>query len=133
MSKDIGKKIKSAASQASSLKNKKMVNRSMKQHLKAIFRETDYFSKLNQKELEFYIQFMYEYYQADFNFLNPIHGPEHVKECRDRNNASKRQFHSVGQGIRDEAERRARYRVTIRPNQYYTPDDYYDKGPYDKG
>lgn len=62
--------------------------------------ELDYLAKLSEEEKEYLIQFMYEYYQADFNFEHPIHKTkEHIKDSRDRNNASKRQAHMLYYGV----------------------------------
>lgn len=90
--------------------------------------ELDYVHKLSPKEREFLVQFMYEYYQADFSYEKPIHGPQHRKDCEYRNNAEKRQWHSVGSILKQEAAERARQK-----SWYYTPEDYnsaYDLGSY---
>ncbi len=88
--------------------------------------DVDYWSKLSLEEREWLEQFNYEYYGADFNFDKPIHGPSKYKDCRDRNNASKRQVHSVGSNLIKESEVRA-----IKDNLKktgsvvrYTPQDY---------
>ncbi len=90
--------------------------------------ELDYLKSLSEKDREWMTQFMFEYYQADFNFETPIHPKELRKDCMNRNNASKRQMHSVGPDILDEAASRARAsqnaKMTVNRKKYYTPEDY---------
>lgn len=72
-------------------------------HLYREFRDIDYFNKLSDKDKRWMIQFMYEYYQGDFNFEKNIH-PDHMrKDCYLRNHRGKDQIHSVGQDLLDEA------------------------------
>lgn len=69
---------------------------------------------------------MFEYYQADFNFDNPIHPKELRKDCMNRNNSSKRQIHSVGPEILEEAIKKARSFQNKKgmAHLFYVPEDY---------
>lgn len=89
--------------------------------------EIDYKRKLSPKELEYLTQFMYEYYQADFNFDTPLHPPELYKDCRDRNNSTKWQWHNIGEDLKSQADHRARNRKGWARGRWsgnYTLDDY---------
>lgn len=71
---------------------------------------------------------MYEYYQADFNYVEVMHAKELRKECRDRNNAAKRQIHSVGSNLllaaRDRAMNITNGNNHMQKPRFYTPQDY---------
>lgn len=102
------------------------IRRRVSKKLKKELAEIDYHKKLSPAEYEYLVQFMFEYYQADFNFNNPLHRElDHIKDCRDRNNAERRQWHSVGSELKAESVRSAvnRNSRTAR-NHVYTPDDY---------
>lgn len=74
--------------------------RRITKHLKDQWSEIDYYRKLSPDEKEYLNQFMLEFYQADFNFDHPIHPDKYRKECATRNNAAKRQWHSVGTDLK---------------------------------
>lgn len=95
-------------------------------------REVKYLKKLSEEDKAYYLQFMYEYYQADFNFEQPIHPPELVKDCRDRKNASYRRLEAVGgdKVIESLEKIRAAQHDTSRNWRYYLPEDYLDKQDY---
>lgn len=78
-----------------------MLRRRFTKVVKQELNEIDYFHKLSKEESDYLSQFILEYYQGDFNFDNPIHGKEYIKDCRDRNNNSKRQWHSVGSKLKE--------------------------------
>ena len=83
-----------------------MYRRTLK-HTRKEFSEIDYLPKLSNEDYDWMRQFLLEYYQADFNYEKPIHPQELRKDCRDRNNAAKRQLHSVGYEILDQSIRKA--------------------------
>lgn len=89
-------------------------------------REIDYLHKLSESEREYLIQFLMEYEQGDFNYEKTIHPPSYKKECQNRNNASKRQVHSVGEQILEESAHKAREAQGVKGlrHRYYTPEDY---------
>lgn len=89
-------------------------------------KDIDYRKKLTPKEYEWLEQFYFEYYQADFNNEFAIHPDKYIKECRDRNNAAKRQIHSVGEELLSAAVLKAeiaQYDSKL-SNRYYTPSDH---------
>ncbi len=88
--------------------------------------EMDYLNKLSASERAWLNQFLREYYQGDFNNDEaPIHPPALHKECRDRDNAARRQITAVSEEARWQAEVRARAAQNKKyKNQYYSPDDY---------
>lgn len=105
----------------------------MARHVKDQLKDTDYMHKLSPEHKAYLIQFLYEHFQGDFNFEKPIHTPEMFKECRDRNNAARRQWHSVGTDLREESMRKARVKAR---RGHYTPEDYskdlnYENASYD--
>lgn len=93
-------------------------------------KEVDYWERLNGDERAWLTQFLFEYYQADFNFEKPIHPPEMKKDCQVRNNASKRQYHSVGEDkiIESADKARAYQKMGRMKNRYYTPEDWEIEG-----
>lgn len=105
------------------MSKKKWSNRALSQEIK----EIDYWDKLSPEDREYLTQFLYEFYQADFNHDTPIHDTDRlVKDCQDRNNGIKRQIFSVGSEKVLEAADRAR-KALKHPHlrrKYYTPEDY---------
>lgn len=93
-----------------------------------LLEQRSYAKDLSEEDRKWLQQFMFEYYQADFNYENNIHPKELRKDCMNRNNASRRQLHSVGQDKIEKAARKARtyqdVKGTRHPNTYYTPEDY---------
>lgn len=88
-------------------------------------KEIDYLSKLSPEEREYVLKFYKEYYNGEFNHEDPIHPEELRKDCYERNNASKRQLHSVSNEMLEEAERLA-YKKQHSPLRwrFYIPSDY---------
>ncbi len=86
--------------------------------------ELDYFDKLSDDEKKYVMQFYLEYYQADFNWDKVLHKPEHRKECRDRNNSTKRQIHSVGVDLLAKSQLKIINTGPKNFHNYYLPGDY---------
>lgn len=89
--------------------------------VKSESREIDYWRKLSEKEAKYLKQFLLEYYQGDFNHKDVIHPEELEKDCYRRNNESKRQWHSVGSGLKELATEEAYAKAS---SGHYTPKDY---------
>ena len=88
-------------------------------------KDIDYLNKLSPSEREWIIKFYKEYYNGEFNHPDPIHPKELRKDCYDRNNASKRQLHSVSNETLEAAERFAYLKQnTTLKWQFYIPADY---------
>lgn len=104
-----------------------MNRRRIAKHTVRELQDVDYWAKLSPEERLYLQQFSLEFYQADFNFDKPLHTAKvQIKECRDRNNAQKRQWHAVGLDLKKQAALEARVRSTRRSGKYYTLDDYGD-------
>lgn len=86
--------------------------------------EINYWHKLDEAEKAWYNKFLLEYYQADFDKEGFIHPTSLIKDCQDRNNASKRQLHSVGQNLLANSAVKAHTKQTATQSRYYIPDDY---------
>ena len=98
-----------------------------KRYTKALINERneiDYWGKLDELEKAWLNKFLLEYYQADFDKEGYLHPASNIKDCRDRNNASKRQLHSVGQDLLQKSAAKARQLQTKWVSRYYTPEDY---------
>lgn len=90
-------------------------------------KEVDYLDKLSEDEKKWVEQFYMEYYQADFNYDSTIHPKKLHKDCYSRNNASKRQVHSLGNEKLKEAINRSIVKANSRPgkkSKYYSAMDY---------
>ncbi len=108
--------------------------RKTSRHLRQEFNELGYWNKLKPEDQEWMEQFMYEYYQSDFNFEKPLHPKELRKDCQHRNAASRSQVHSVGTDLLEESARRA-YRIQTEKKyrhmrrRFYTNADWEPKDP----
>lgn len=81
----------------------------------------DYLDKLSEADRAWLDQFLLEYYQADFNFDNPIHPDFLKKDCQDRNNTARRQIDSIGFELQDKAVAKALSKAN---SGHYSPYEY---------
>lgn len=83
-----------------------MKKRKFLKHTKQEMSEIDYLNRLSPEDRDWMVQFLLEYYQADFNFPEVIHPEKYKKDCRERNNKIKVQIHSVGSDIVNSSAKR---------------------------
>jgi hypothetical protein len=103
-------------------KNRRVTRRAFDEVL-----DTDYWNKLSNAEQQWLVQFTLEFYQADFNFDEPMHtSPDHRKDCLDRNNHALRQVGTASKAsIEKTSNKKLRKSSRFKKiSRYYTQDDY---------